>query len=296
MKKYLLFFIINIIIIGNLFSQTPISKDSLSGPDLIVLRSGKVIRAKVIDIGVDLIKYKRAEYLNGPTYSIYRNQVYAVNYPDGKADYFLPVDSTAFYSNDNNLRKPQKIKVDTSKKFNFANNPQASIGLGFLKSYSIGDEFSSNLKQTSLLPGIYLRYTTEKNESLRFGVQLGIARYNYEGDEFNEFDQVIVSRTASENVFSLSAFGQYTLNTGTFKPYILGGLSLNIATIDGQTTVLPVETGAGYRVNDGARDISLGILARIGAIYSINDKIQAYLDAGSGLSIIQLGAIFNLGN
>lgn len=291
MKKYLLLLVVSLILILDVSAQVPISRDSLSGPDLIVLRGGKVIRAKVIDIGLELVKYKNAGYLNGPTYSIYRSQVYAINYPDGKADYFLPADSTTFYSNRVRPASVKMKKADTTRKFNFANNPEASVGIGFF-----ANNTPDGLKQTSLLPSIYLRYTTQRNESLSLGIQLGIARYNYEGDDFSEFDRVVVSRNVSENFFSVSVFGQYVIGTGKFKPYVIGGLSVNTSNIDDERVILSVETNEATRSITGSQNVQLGILARFGVRYQINAKTHAYAGIGTGLSIVQLGAVFNVGN
>ena len=275
---------------GTGFAQLPTAEDSLSGHDLIVLHDGKVIRAKVLEIGIELIKYKRAEYINGPLYSIERVQVYAINYPNGKTDYFLAADGSNF------IKKKEDSKKKKSK-LDFKKNGQVSMGLGFIKSYSKGENFLSNLKQTSFLPAFNFRYSFEKSASLRLGFQLGIASYNFEGDEFNAYDQVITSGIAKETAFSLTAFGKYTVGTGNLQPYILAGGGLNISNISSELTVLPVDSNSDeiYKINTGAQNTSLAVLIRGGVSYAMGSKYRFYGDVGTGLSILQVGAVFNLG-
>ena len=126
----------------------------------------------------------------------------------------------------------------------------------------------------------------------------GIASYNFEGDEFNAYDQVITSGTAKEKAFSMTVFGKYAVGTGGFQPYILGGGGLNISNISSELTVLPVNANVEeiYKINTGAQNTSLAILIRGGVSYAMGSKYRVYGDVGTGLSIVQIGATFNLGN
>jgi hypothetical protein len=51
--------------------------------DNIILKDGKEISAKVIEITPKLIKYKRCDNLDGPLISIYKNEVLMLKYSNG---------------------------------------------------------------------------------------------------------------------------------------------------------------------------------------------------------------------
>ncbi len=270
-------------------SQAQVASDTLSGHDIIVLRTGKMIRAKVIEIGLDVIKYKRAGYFNGPTYTIARTDVYAINYPDSRSDYLMIADSTGLFG----VQKPQP-PVKKKKKFDFAKNGRASLGLGFIKAFSKGDDALDNVSRQGILPAFHLRYSFEQSEGLRFGLELATASYKFEGDSFDSYDEVVVDGTVEESVFSMSAFAQYELQGSKIRPYAIGGLGINISSVDTQLTVAPVTTEAGYLLTSGTRSTQLGVLLRGGVLYGITDQLDAYFDIGTGVSLMQVGVVFNI--
>ncbi|HYD21308.1 MAG TPA: hypothetical protein VEB40_07540 [Flavipsychrobacter sp.] len=56
--------------------------------DIIVMKNGDEIKAKIIEVKPDVISYKKWESKNGPTYSEYKNKVFMVKYEDGTKDIF----------------------------------------------------------------------------------------------------------------------------------------------------------------------------------------------------------------
>jgi len=66
-----------------------------SAQDLIILRDGNVIDAKVTEITPSEIKYKRANHLDGPTIAIPLAGVLSVRYANGKIDVFNAAAGTA---------------------------------------------------------------------------------------------------------------------------------------------------------------------------------------------------------
>ncbi len=64
-----------------------IPKDTLTQKcDVILLKNGEEIEAKVTEIGTDEIKYKKCSYQEGPTYSIKKSTVFRVKYSNGSID------------------------------------------------------------------------------------------------------------------------------------------------------------------------------------------------------------------
>lgn len=56
--------------------------------DIIVMRSGDIVKANVLEIGQSEIKYKKATNPNGPTYTINKSEVLSINYENGESDKF----------------------------------------------------------------------------------------------------------------------------------------------------------------------------------------------------------------
>ncbi len=55
---------------------------------MIVMKNGDEIPAKVFEIGDTEIKYKKCDNQNGPTYSLKKEDVLMVKYPNGSKDVF----------------------------------------------------------------------------------------------------------------------------------------------------------------------------------------------------------------
>jgi hypothetical protein len=56
------------------------------GPDIILLKDGSEIKAKVTEIGVDDIKYKKYENLGGPVYVLKKADVFMITYENGQKE------------------------------------------------------------------------------------------------------------------------------------------------------------------------------------------------------------------
>jgi len=56
--------------------------------DVIVKKDGTTILSKVLEVGQNEIKYKRHDNLDGPTYTIQKSELQAINYQNGAKDTF----------------------------------------------------------------------------------------------------------------------------------------------------------------------------------------------------------------
>jgi len=54
--------------------------------DIIIMRNGDEIKAKVSEIGYDFIKYKRCDNPDGPQYTVQKSEVFMIKYPNGTKD------------------------------------------------------------------------------------------------------------------------------------------------------------------------------------------------------------------
>ena len=60
----------------------------VSAQDVIVKKDGTTILSKVLEVGQSEIRYKKHENLDGPTYTISKSELQAINYQNGAKDTF----------------------------------------------------------------------------------------------------------------------------------------------------------------------------------------------------------------
>jgi len=61
---------------------------SACSQDEITFRSGESLKAKIMEIGVEDITYKKSENPTGPTYTVKKNMVFMIKYENGTKDVF----------------------------------------------------------------------------------------------------------------------------------------------------------------------------------------------------------------
>lgn len=95
----------------------------LKAQDIIVKRNTEEIKVKVIEVEENIIKYRTFDNLNGPVYSIKKNDVFFIKYKNGKKDIFEQVDKkekvsqitgklgTGYYLDDKKISKKEWIKI-----------------------------------------------------------------------------------------------------------------------------------------------------------------------------------------
>ena len=268
--------------------------------DVIIRKDGIVIRAKVLEVGISVVKYRRADQLDGPVYTMYRSVIYAISYGDNTKDYLLPIDSMQFYTPENTRRAiPRKNRINQNKPGLFSGQGEAHAGLGFFRQFSRADKIDGNFaRKKGYLPAILAGYSIEIKPNLQLGAQLGIAGYTYEGGEFREFDQLVIQNNIKENITSLNIYGRYIFASDTagtrLRPYIMAGLSINSSKINSQRTLNVLENGQNLLINSTSQSTSMGMFFRAGSKYILNDKFSLYADLGNGISILQMGGVYRI--
>lgn len=61
---------------------------SFKAQDMLVKSDGTIVKAKIIEIGEDVIKYKKADNPDGPVYSISTENLTSINYENGTVEKF----------------------------------------------------------------------------------------------------------------------------------------------------------------------------------------------------------------
>ncbi len=85
---------------------TIISMNLLQAQDIITKRTGEDIKAKILEVGINEIKYKNFDNQNGPTYSLLKNDILIIRYENGTKDLF----------NQNNTKNNVLINESETKK------------------------------------------------------------------------------------------------------------------------------------------------------------------------------------
>ena len=63
-----------------------IVSSTVLGQDVILLKDGSEIKAKVTEIGVQEIKYKKFDNLEGPVYTLKKSDVFMITYENGQKE------------------------------------------------------------------------------------------------------------------------------------------------------------------------------------------------------------------
>jgi hypothetical protein len=74
--------------------------------DVIILKDGTEIECKIIEITENEIKYKKADNLTGPIFTINKDKIFKINYANGTSD---------FYGNSENLNQNNQQLSATDK-------------------------------------------------------------------------------------------------------------------------------------------------------------------------------------
>jgi|GEM_PF-3050298 len=101
--------------------------------DLLILRDGTDISAKILEISSDEIKYKKASNPDGPTYTMDKEFVFMIKYANGDKDVFNAEKanpSTEAKTEAPQEEKPKKEKVERKPGHFFSITGGASIPIG----------------------------------------------------------------------------------------------------------------------------------------------------------------------
>jgi len=177
---------------------------SVYAQDIITLRNGDEIKARVTEITPSEIKYKRFENLDGPTVTVAKSDVFAINYENGTREVINSATSTAQaartasqFSAASHGGSSFGIYLNT---FGFvvpspligaeitANNFIIDIGLGFRKltllHASLQNQDDGNNSDGGFLLSAGLRYFNARpNGGLYFGPTFGLMQTKWTAQE-----------------------------------------------------------------------------------------------------------------
>lgn len=207
--------------------------------DIIVFRSGEVVRGKVEEVSRRTVKYKNANNPDGPSYTIDSRELLSIQYENGTLD---------LLSDPIKVEKEKEETTNENAPLKFC--PQVAAVLATQGSSSMtgggGVEFIANFKV---------------NDRFKIGPGIGMMGHNFSED---------IGKYKDVSTFEIPVFLnlQYNLSEKSVIPYLQGQIGYNFGTVDcfsyhddeDQHMNLFVKVGAGINFNlkRGALFVDLG--------------------------------------
>lgn len=127
--------------------------------DIIILKSGEEVRAKVTEVLSGSIKYKKYVNPDGPVYTMVKNEIFMIKYQNGSKDIFSISDSTRQSVSSNGratfyFYRPKKIASGSAKIIIGTSVPDEVIVK--LRNGSWYKTDYTNLGERNFLAGVYV--------------------------------------------------------------------------------------------------------------------------------------------
>ena len=122
----------------NRYKQLLPRKATPPGCDQIVLRNGDVVDAKVKEVGVNEIRYKKCDRQDGPDYTISKRDVLSIKYSNGEVERFNTASTSSNINNSStnkSYNSPTNSQSDGPRTDPFAIVAIAAGGLAILTGY-----------------------------------------------------------------------------------------------------------------------------------------------------------------
>ncbi len=197
--------------------------------DLIIKMDKTEIKSKVLELTDDVIKYKKFEKLDGPTYSIKKSDVFMIIYKDGSKEYMdQPVSNKTNSISSIQNSQPSTVVFNSTTSNNTSNSSKTNLS-GPLH-WSIGSSLSLPLGTMgdgySLGYGLDVEVTKLYSETL-----VGFANIGYVNFAGKSFDAGFgtTETIPDAGFFTLLAGAKYR----TGKMDIGGGLGYGSSTASG---------------------------------------------------------------
>ncbi len=261
-----------------------------AGFDVIIKTNGDIVYGLVTEVAPYLIFYKRTDIPDGPIYSIPRNEVYAISYRNQVKDYIQPFADNGALQTPYNRDLKRYPNIDYNKN-DFFKNGNVIIGLGFLRSFSKVKN-ANDYSSSGISPVLSLGYEVYFKNNVKLGALIGFGSHKFSNQQYSDYDSTLNDISLKENIFGLYVYGKYFFlsSSSRLQPYITAGLGIATSHVTSENRISFTDDNSKViLVKSGARSAGINIMARIGAEYYISKQLQAFVDAGSGLSIINLG-------
>ncbi len=259
-------------------------------PDVIVKTNGNLFQCKIFEVNDNEVRYKLSlKDTSGTFLIIPRGEVYAIAYGNGLAMVINPelMGKSADIYPEDYCEALENFKKSLGQ-------GSINVGIGFISFYSPIKNIDS-YESNQTMPSVFAGYTIRIKGKLKAGLHLGVGGNELSKSGESEYDQLRVSQEIDEGFFCLGLFARYDILDGAIKPFVKGGIDfigVNITTtsvaesLDGKTASLKTVVHQ--------KGIKPGLILRAGLDMYFGDNFGIYGDVGTGLSLVQVGILFNL--
>jgi hypothetical protein len=258
--------------------------------DVIIKTNGNLFHCNIVEVNDSLVVYKFPDKDTiGQLHKILRSEVYTIAYGNGISQVITPelMGQEAYIT----PYKGNCEEWDTFKK-NLGKG-SLNIGIGFVDFYSpIKDVKSYTDNKT--MPTIAAGYTFTIKGKLKGGIQLGIGGNELSKTGVSDYDQVMISNTIKESFLVIGLYGRYDILDGNIKPYVKGGIDFIGVFMKTTSESQSLDgSSASLKTIVDQSGIKPGLILRGGLEIMFGDTFGIYGDFGTGLSLAQVGVIFN---
>ena len=142
---------------------------SANAQDIITLKNGDEIRARVTEIGTTEIRYKRFENIDGPTIVLARSDVFLIRYENGTRDVINPITPNTSTGSTNTRNDARKGDI--------AMGVNAAVGLGTIfPNYGFGAKLQGYISDKNRLEGAFVYFLPEELSVL--GIEMRMNMWN----------------------------------------------------------------------------------------------------------------------
>jgi hypothetical protein len=288
MNKYILpvflaFFTMNVV------AQKAADSTKVIARDVIIKTNGNLFQCQITEVNDSLILYKLPVKGKTSTVSnVPRGEVYAVSYGNGLAMVITP---ELMGKKADIYPKSECEAWDTFKK-NLGSG-SVNVGIGFINFYSPIKDWKS-FEDNNVMPSIFVGYTFRISKVLKAGAHLGVGGNDLSKSGISEYDQVKVSATIDQRFLNIGLYCRYDPLKGAFRPYVKGGFDffgVNMVTTSEAISLDGSDQSLKTIVHQSG--IKPAIILRGGMELLFGKTFGIYGDAGTGLSLVQVGVIFN---
>jgi hypothetical protein len=288
MKKYILFIILLSCTLSA-YTQNKADSAMVTARDVIIKTNGNLFQCQVVEVNDSLIIFKlpapaKPSQLN----NVPRGEVYAVSYGSGPAMVITPelMGKKADIYPENECEAWEAFKKNLG-------SGSVNIGIGFINFYSPIKDWKS-FEDNNVMPSIFVGYTFRVNKVLKAGVHIGVGGNDLSRSGESSYDQVKVSSTIDQRFLNVGLYCRYDPLKGAFRPYVKGGFDffgVNMVTTSEAISMDGSDQSLKTVVHQSG--IKPGIILRGGMELLFGNVFGIYADAGTGLSLVQVGVVFN---
>ena len=226
--------------------------------DLIIKKNGDEIKSKVLEVNIGIIKYKKYDNLNGPTFEVKKSDVFIIKYENGTKDVVNALKSTSSsISTSNDNQEEEEGALCFSEK-----HRSTSIIYGLSALFGGITSFENDGGSFFVGPLIF-SFDMGLSKNISLAIRPAVMYYEYNGIDY---------------------FGSYNRSSGLFFGATQARLDFHFATTDKIDPYFGIGGGIGYFF--GADNLS-GLNA-VTPLYGGGFGIKAYGKKKNAM-LIELG-------